>query len=137
MRPHWGYLFALCLLSFDGFASTELASLRWQQRILLVSLPDDKAMSQWSTALEYHAVALNERRLWVWLRGPDDKARFPDTAEQQRLTVNWQDYPGESVVLIGLDGGIKARYRSQAFDFDQLFNVIDQMPLRRQELSGP
>ena len=38
------------------------------------------------------------------------------------------------VVLIGLDGGVKKVYENELLKKETLFSIIDDMPLRRQEL---
>ena len=40
---------------------------------------------------------------------------------------------GFSVVLVGKDGGVKARY-AKAPDLDDVFSLIDGMPMRRSEM---
>ena len=41
--------------------------------------------------------------------------------------------PGLTVVLVGKDGGEKARYRG-VVDPDDIFALVDSMPMRRREI---
>jgi hypothetical protein len=41
---------------------------------------------------------------------------------------------GAQLVLIGKDGGIKARHSEDVFDLERIFTLIDSMPMRRAEM---
>jgi hypothetical protein len=120
---------------------SDLGELRWQFRLVIIDKPD-----QADTVLETlsaNAGALADRRLVFFLLHDDRdcdqdhhaevSSNFPgelakglaDTIRQQWLREE------NAVLLIGLDGGVKAR--SDTFDLQALFALIDAMPMRRSE----
>ncbi|MEL6477928.1 MAG: DUF4174 domain-containing protein [Pseudomonadota bacterium] len=116
-------------MSLIGFlvlsgAETDLASHRWELRpILVFSAEDDPRLAEQLERFEANRRDLEERRNIV----------IVETEPDSRL---WQTFqPADfTVVLIGLDGGEKFR-ANRLVDPEELDELIDQMPMRRQELN--
>ena len=104
----------------------------WQKRVLLIGAPTaSEANFQHQKQLLADAAAQLKDRDFLVLELPYDKL---PTADQQY----WQKQLGQSlthfaVVLIGKDGGVK-RTSAQPLPPADLFNTVDKMPMRRQEM---
>ncbi|WOJ92204.1 DUF4174 domain-containing protein [Congregibacter variabilis] len=111
---------------------SDLDDLRWQHRILLINEPQDT--DALLALLSAGAAALEERRLiWFVLQGGtvqtnSVQALGNDLATNAQLQL---DVGPNEVLLIGLDGGVKAR--GSELDLDALYALIDAMPMRRAE----
>jgi len=117
-----------------------LKSFLWDFRIVLVSTPSsevDDHVSELKRAQE----AINERHILWFVFGDDSVATNYDNAEplgeEFRPTVLKRYFSEQSegktqVRLIGKDGGVKAR--SAKLDLQQLFALIDTMPMRQAEM---
>lgn len=122
-----------------------LAPYRWTHRLLVLQVPDTESGRATLTAFE---AALDDRREDVIARdllvvAVGDLPRAGDTRQPavtlggpERLAVRrrlgMQD-GGAQLVLIGKDGGVKARQPEGAFDLAGLLQLIDGMPMRRAE----
>lgn len=104
----------------------------WQKRVLLIGAPTaSQADFQRQKQLLADATAQLKERDFLVLEVPYDKL---PAADQQY----WQKELGQSlthfaVVLIGKDGGVK-RTSAQPLPSADLFNTVDKMPMRRQEM---
>jgi hypothetical protein len=104
----------------------------WQKRVLLIgaptaSQPDFQRQKQ---LLADAAAQLKERDFLV-LELPYDKLSAADQQYWQK-ELN-QSLTKFAVVLIGKDGGVK-RTSAQPLSPADLFNTVDKMPMRRQEM---
>ncbi len=131
-------LFAL--IPTSAGAQTELLSgYRWQNRLLLVFAdnvndPDSKQLRH---ALDRSACELRDRDMVIgWFHETGDNYIGTKTVElndAQSLRDRIGASPKEFLaVLIGKDGGIKARY-PRAPALSEVFDLIDGMPMRRSE----
>jgi hypothetical protein len=134
--------FALVLVLFNmSIANAQtLAEYRWTHRLVLVLADsDDRAdVVAFRESLRDARCELDDRDILVGWFFPGSAARIDDRDidERQAQTIRDQFLPGESgmvVLLVGKDGGIKARY-DRAPSLDALFALIDGMPVRRAEM---
>jgi hypothetical protein len=127
---------ALPLLAAPAPAAVDLAATlrasRWQHRLLLLGAPtagqaDLQAQKQLLAAAATGLTARDFRVLEV----PYDQLT---PADRQCWTQQLgQPLAGFRVVLIGKDGGVK-RASAQPLPPADLFNLVDKMPMRRQEM---
>lgn len=105
----------------------DLSDLRWEKRPVLLFAPsrDDPAYTRQMALFESARDALAERDIVV-LSDTDPKA-------PSKLRQGFQP-GGFKLVLIGKDGGIKLE-ENGILTPQQLFAVIDSMPMRRREAS--
>lgn len=98
-----------------------LRPLRWKHRVLLLVGPENSPESQRQlAALKEVQAGLKERDILILrTRSPALQAALQSKAFE--------------VLLIGKDGGIKWRQQSP-LSSQQLFAIIDAMPMRRQEM---
>ncbi|NIO41385.1 MAG: DUF4174 domain-containing protein [Burkholderiales bacterium] len=120
--------------------SDPLSKYRWDRRPLLVFAADaeDPSLKQLRVAIEAASCEIADRDMVIGFildRGEsrlDGASMSPAAAEAIRssLRVKRSEF---SAVLVGKDGGAKARY-GQAPSLDAVFSLIDSMPMRRTEM---
>lgn len=126
-------LISLCAQSSERPMLTDLSSLQWQNRVIVVNEVADA--EQTASLLESNAAGVNDRDL-IWLVFDDSTTltNYPGqlAPELKANTLKaYQIKPGQ-VILIGKDGGVKSRL--DQVDLDALFADIDAMPMRRNEM---
>ncbi|ETX28301.1 DUF4174 domain-containing protein [Roseivivax isoporae] len=102
---------------------------RWQHRpvVLFAPSPDDPAYRAQMAALRSGGAGLAERDIVV----------LSDTAPDADGTLRARFAPeGFLAVLVGKDGGVKLR-SEEPLALRTLFDTIDAMPMRRQEMRAP
>lgn len=114
-----------------------LRASRWRQRVLLVAAPTaaDPDFRAQTALLATDAAALPARDVRVINLLADE---LP-AADQQLLARQFRLSPGQfAVLLLGKDGGVKLR-RARPVAGAELAALIDQMPMRQQEMrrAGP
>lgn len=127
------FLFSLCAQSSEHSMLTDLSSLQWQNRVIVVNeVADTEAIL---ALFEDNASGTTDRDL-IWLVFDESKTLTnysgPLAPELQANTLEtYRIEPGQ-VILIGKDGGVKSRL--DQMDLDALFSDIDAMPMRRREM---
>ena len=109
-----------------------LEDFKWENRIILVKENDAEALKQ----LRESVAAINDRDI-IWFRLSDGKI---ETNYRGKLPQDFgeqleKEYFGKfksNVLLIGKDGGVKSE--DEKFDLKKYFELIDSMPMRRQEM---
>ena len=139
MKASLPLLFVLCFFLSIAVKAQSLEKHRWQHRVLLVytQTEQDDPLHKQLRSLRWNREGMTERKLIVYQVFPSGYKR--DVMEKRPMKEYDEQcsFPNSNkrfeVVLIGLDGTVKERwpYWVQA---DALFEVIDQMPMRRQEL---
>lgn len=106
----------------------QLAGYRNEKRVLLVLAPSesDAGYLKQKRGLEAHDADLQDRDLSAFYLLPSDAG-----ALYKHFGVSESSF---AVVLVGKDGTEKRRY-SEPVQPDDLFSTIDQMPMRRREMS--
>jgi hypothetical protein len=129
-------------------AANKIMDLRWQYRLLLVSLPEVQTSGElpqgWIKEFVDHEQALLERRLFIAFETKEAVIYFPrgfvkasetfDGEVKSLLREEQALKAFEGHLLIGLDGRIKQRYRNDGFTLKEVFADIDAMPMRQSEL---
>lgn len=129
----WTALLAAPLQSAHGSEDVleDVSALQWKYRLILVR-DSTAAAAQLETARD----AIDERDI-VWFvltpTGVVSNYSVPLAADfGLRLQKKYFEDTETRVILIGKDGGIKAREAS--LDLQGLFALIDTMPMRRREM---
>ena len=129
----WTALLATPLHSAQGSedALEDLSALQWKYRLLLVR-DSTEAVAQ----LESERDAIEERDIVWFVLTPTGVTSNYSAPLAEDLSVHLRkDYFGDTetrVILIGKDGGVKARETS--LDLQEVFALIDTMPMRRREM---
>ncbi len=143
-------LIILVLLSMmvplDAFAQNQVTfdtrDYRWKNRLLLTfaKSPDEEPAKSLRTAIDQHKVAFMERDLVlisVYDEGISRANTLPlDPGSISKLRSQYDMPPGsDGVILVGKDGGVKLK-QSDPADLDEIYALIDTMPMRRQEIKS-
>ena len=134
MRPRSFLLASLGMVfALPAGAATPdpLAPYRWSARVIVASAPDvdDPALAH-QRALFARMGRQAETRHLVLVEAVGDSAKA--RALREALDI---DGRGFAAVLVGKDGGAKLR-ASHPLGPDDLFPVIDAMPMRQREMRG-
>ena len=114
-----------------------LDNLRWKYRVILV-FARQPYLSNALSNLEEFAAAIEERDI-TWFVLDDGSLHtnydgtMSDKLHEQLMNSHFTPVPAETaVLLIGKDGTLKSR--SSDMDLEATFGLIDQMPMRREEM---
>ena len=137
-------VFDLRLASVAAYRNAEPFSLdrfRWRNRILVVSAPDDgnAALRQQLASLAASRSAFDERDLLLVTLLDDGTSTAGDgeltndevTSIRQALGISAGSF---SLRLLGKDGSVKLS-ADAATSMDEIYGLIDTMPMRRREMS--
>ena len=132
------FLFTLMQTS-AGADTNPLTEYRWKNRLLVIFAENDSDPDVLATreALDASVCELADRDMvigWILKRGQSRMGATgidarTSVALRSRLGIRSDDF---SAVLIGKDGGVKARY-DKAPEPKDVFSLIDGMPMRRAE----
>jgi len=111
-----------------------LAALRWQHRLIIVDAQSPEPIERLRAAQP----AIDERHIIWFVRHQGLlKTNLPspiDAALVEELEQRYFNRSDAAVLLVGKDGGIKAR--ADHLDLPALFARIDAMPMRRREMEA-
>ena len=135
----------LCCFTFIYAGNSdgqEIDAYQWENRILIVKTEGSES-ELYLTQLEElrsQEQGLAERKLLIYQvkgqyyrKGLKDDGEWRIINNKRLLTISNKSNSNFEVILIGLDGGIKLR-RSEVLPTNELFAIIDGMPMRRREL---
>ena len=127
-------------LSGAPAAGSDLTSYRWKNRLLLIFSPSAShpGLAELDRSLAKNHADVIDRDLVIFRvfeDGPSMAGQAPLTSEDStNLRRRYKiDTDRLTVVLIGKDGGIKL-VRQHRADLQEFFDLIDSMPMRRQEM---
>ena len=140
-----GYRFATFVLSLIFVLSSQayaqsvqsMQEYRWQNRLLLLHPNNEAALSLLTDLIDEHQAEIEERKLQIFVTWRNRLLALPEiehkvkATDVLRMLVTHQ----ANMVLIGLDGGIKHQSEQIPPNFEQLFTLIDGMPMRQSELN--
>ena len=125
-------------LLFINSNGQSLSDYKWKNRLVVFTGDISEENSQIINAYKESVKELKERKL-VFLQ-ITEKTVSEMIPHVRRLSVNTEsydflkeDHSNASVFLIGLDGGIK-RATNILFKPEELFQIIDAMPMRASEI---
>jgi hypothetical protein len=128
------------ILGVPSKAAGALDDYRWKSRLLVISAPGagDRRLIQQSMLLDQQVEGVRDRDLII-VRVIGDRVHTSDgrpmtTSAVRAATGLAAD--GFGVALIGKDGGEKFR-RDEPVTPDALFQTIDAMPMRQDEMRRP
>ena len=133
--PRFIALFFL-ILQFNGMSAQELTEFKWKNRVLLIidtndNLPDrDLQVTEFVTRPN----EMEERDLVLFVcTGKEvlDKDGLKTDINPDK--ISYGEFQG--VILIGKDGGVKLR-KKFIVEPKEIFDLIDQMPMRRSEMKN-
>ncbi|WP_189362180.1 DUF4174 domain-containing protein [Algibacter mikhailovii] len=134
----------LCTMMFIKVNGQHLDNYKWKNRILIVKTLNENSPKYKAQLKEFKNAfsELKERKLILFLIVGDKYQKIDGDALE--INTTWKsledkhknisdDSDDFEVVLIGLDGGIKLK-KQDVLTTKELYNVIDRMPMRLNEL---
>ena len=126
--------------------SQNLSDYQWKNRVLIIKYNDHSKdlFKEQRAFLEGEAKGLKERKmLLVFCKDNDctfkdyvkDEVYTLQNGKRVKLDFPWKDKATFELVLLGLDGGVKFR-KDSPITSEELYAIIDGMPMRRAELGG-
>ena len=133
------FLGVLSMLISSSLLAQNLAHHRWENRISLVFTDDFKNPLYVKQIKHWQAFeqGMKERKLRVYHIARSDLKEGIKLMQRLKKSSTWDTLKKTKktfeIQLIGLDGGVK-RVKNEFLDTQELFAIIDAMPMRKAEL---
>jgi hypothetical protein len=135
-------LLVLFCLSMTQFSNGQhFTDYRWKSRLIVIKTTSkkDSLASQQLNRFKNLSKEIIERKLILFQVTNDSMTRYDEfitevTIQKQRGKRAYKIARFE-VLLIGLDGGIKSRFK-EPVNAQQIFSIIDAMPMRQSQVEG-
>ncbi len=112
-----------------------IQELHWKNRVILIQTED---VDDYISLLQEADSQIRDRHiLWFILTSKEVFSNYPGSIGHTFLKQTKSKYfsaENRAVVLIGKDGGVKKR--ASSLQLQELFDLIDTMPMRRQEMGN-
>lgn len=132
-------LIAACIffLTMKSY-SQQIEKHQWKHRVILIfaDKKTSKLLKEQMKILESDKKGLQERKLKIYRFSEHQYAKdFSENwiPSEQKMSYFKENNEGFQVLLIGLDGGVKL-IQPKLLKTEQLFTLIDGMPMRRREI---
>lgn len=132
----------ILLMSFPAHSIplSSLQELIWSNRMILI-FSNQHDSQKFRVKLENATTDIDDRQI-IWFISDDQQlfSNYPGQLNSQfhgHLVKQWKNKNSNTpqVILIGKDGGEKSGQNT--LDLDEIFFMIDQMPMRVQEMRSP
>ena len=138
--PVFTVICAIFILISAGNAALDLSHYKWKNRLLFVFAPHSShpSLIDLKNDLSVQKEEILDRDLIVF-QIYETGSSFKDMNEidhqmADKLRREFRVSPGLlTVILVGKDGGVKLR-QNQQVNLKQIFSLIDDMPMRREEM---
>ena len=139
MKKFRHLLILLLIMTYSTAIAQKLSSHKWQDRIIIIQVndPANQLLEKQLIELKKHKAGLDDRNLIVYQmiqnkykKGFSNDGQWESTKDSDNIKQTDEEF---EVLLIGLDGGIKLR-KNEFISCQELFEVIDQMPMRQSEI---
>ncbi|WP_299610445.1 DUF4174 domain-containing protein [uncultured Aquimarina sp.] len=135
MKSFLSFLLLLPLLTY----AQDLTEHRWQDRLIIISANSYQHPKLLEQVKEFQnkTEELADRKLIIYQITPSSYIKGIEKNQPTKDNTLYKKYDTTNknfkVILIGLDGGRKLQ-SSKVVSATQIFDQIDQMPMRRQEI---
>lgn len=119
--------------------SQDLKEHQWDNRLVLLLVEDtlDENYQQQIENFERESKGLEDRKLIIYQVQKNQYKAGLEKEDWKSSDHLWKKYKKTEApfefILIGLDGGVKLR-KTDYFSTEELYKIIDVMPMRMQEL---
>ncbi|MDP5121512.1 MAG: DUF4174 domain-containing protein [Spirosomaceae bacterium] len=113
----------LTIILLSNAFGQNLQSYKWKNRVVLIfgnNATEQLVHKQWVT-FDADKTGLEERGIQIFVN--------PESQSMKKL----RNETGFEIILIGKDGGVKKR-KTSLMQTDELFGIIDSMPMRQSEM---
>lgn len=133
------FVILLVLGALTTLQAQDLSQHRWKDRLILLLSDDlaDPELRKQQQVLQGVKQELSDRKIIVYTvtpqflyRGSKEMMKSPENALYSNYKKGTTSF---EVILLGLDGGVKLR-ENRLVKPEELFELIDRMPMRRAEL---
>ncbi|MEM6395012.1 MAG: DUF4174 domain-containing protein [Bacteroidota bacterium] len=135
------FLTVTLITMFSTTHAQTFTDYQWENRVLLLFTPsvDKPEFVEQYERLRQAPDALAERKLKIIVVGSngqsDELSVFVDGEKAARYYERFEVQENEfALFLIGLDGGTKFQASNEVTPPNQIFALIDRMPMRRREM---
>lgn len=135
-------LFLLIVVNHFSYATASenemIAWLQWQYRIVLVDSNQAHLVDHITQITESQSEEIENRKLLFVVLNKKQHRCFPSVCKHM-TSAHWKSaftIQQNQVLLIGLDGSVKERYKAEEFKLEKIFADIDMMPMRRREINN-
>ena len=122
--------------------NVELQDFRWKNRVLVVFAPNASipALKNVQESVDRMSAEFEDRNLVLIELVDNDIARINGEDHHENMNKQFRDkfrvaVDSFRIYLIGKDGGIKLKSDGQV-ELDEIFALIDTMPMRKREMEG-
>lgn len=135
MKRFLSFLLLLPLLTY----AQDLTEHRWQDRLIIISADSYQhpKLIQQLKEFQNKTTELADRKLIIYQITPTSYIKGIENNQPTKNSTLYKKYNSTNktfkVILIGLDGGLKLQSH-KVVPAAQIFDQIDQMPMRQQEL---
>jgi len=130
----WSQEDSLSTPSSDAIHSVE--AFQWLHRIILIK-EDIACNKQYAQSLANSKAAIDDRHiLWFLICDGEMQTNYAGELDDHFMGNISEDYfvrDDVNVILVGKDGGVKRR--TDSLNLDELFALIDSMPMRQSEMN--
>jgi len=123
-----------------AMVAQDLSEHLFKDRVLIILVDDitNPYLKKQKEELTKNLPGIKERKLITYIATPKAyKKGIRDSGPWYNTTELYETYSARNsdfeIILIGLDGGVKKR-ETDVFKIDDIFNLIDGMPMRRAEI---
>jgi fructose-1,6-bisphosphatase len=109
--------------------------LRWNSRVILVKIDNDDQVTL--STLKNASNEISERDInWFAFSGDSFYSNYENRIGRNFQAKIVEEYfeANKNIVLLGKDGYVKLR--SESLELDEIFDLIDSMPMRQMEMSS-
>lgn len=118
---------------------SSLKDFRWEHRLIIGKVNEAKEVERLQKLWKANSEQFKDRKLVMLLvteSGLETEGLANPISVKNDLSKEIvKKLQGKNLALLGLDSGVKARYLLDDFSLEAVFSQIDQMPMRRAELS--
>ena len=126
----------LLMLQLNTMSSQDLREFKWKKRILLLMDTKNDLNTRYLQLSEFNARynEMKERDLVLFVyNGKEVLDRDGMITDINPDNLTYGEFQG--IILIGKDGGVKFR-KKYLVEANEVFDLIDQMPMRRAEMKN-
>jgi len=128
----------------NNLYSQDLSMHKWKNRLLIIATndPENSLFKEQLRELKKYPEGLNERKLLIYQvndmkyrEGLEEEGEWENIEKKEIINFQQDLNSNFEIILIGLDGGVKLQ-QFKVLLTDELFLMIDAMPMRIQEMDN-
>lgn len=126
------------LVSNEALALVDVDELEWKHRLIVLFASEAQSAEDLSAFNQAEKEIIERHIVWFCVYKDAVVSNYRGVISNDFAAHLQQTYQrstdGNEVIVVGKDGAVK--YRSGQLDLNEIFNLIDQMPMRQFEMRG-